>query len=209
MPPTTETTVLEPPPRRGRPRDSGASDAILEATIAVLAERGYQAATMDAIAAEAGVGKNTIYRRWASKEELIADAVDELGTEIAIRDGDLHTVLLELIRDLARVFADPRVGRVLPGVLGELPRNPTFARVYADRVVRPRHEAIVELLARARERGELRPEADLDQVADLLVGPPFLRFLLPLGLPPVTERYAEALLETIWAGIAPDDQQRS
>jgi AcrR family transcriptional regulator len=118
-------------------------------------------------------------------------------------------VLLDLIRDLARVFADPRVGRVLPGVLGELPRNPTLARVYADRVVRPRHQAIVDLLARARERGELRPGADLDQIADLLVGPPFLRFLLPLGLPRVTERYAEALLETIWAGIAPDETPTS
>jgi AcrR family transcriptional regulator len=200
--PNSESTVLEPP-RRGRPRDAAAGDAIIEATLAVLAERGYQAATMDAIAAEAGVGKNTIYRRWASKEELVADAIDALGTELATEDGDARTVLLELIRDLGSTFADPRVGRILPGVLGELPRNPTLAHVYADRVVRPRRQAIVELLERASERGELRPDADLDQVADLLVGPPFLRFLLPLGLPEVTDRYAEALLETIWAGIAP------
>jgi Tetracyclin repressor-like, C-terminal domain len=59
------------------------------------------------------------------------------------------------------------------------------------------------LLRRARERGELRGDADVEQIADLLAGPPFVR-LLPLGLPPVTEHYAEELLETIWRGIAPE-----
>jgi Tetracyclin repressor-like, C-terminal domain len=88
-------------------------------------------------------------------------------------------------------------------VLGELQRNPTFARVYADRVVRPRRQAIVELLTRALERGELREGVDVDQVADLLSGAPFVR-LLPLGLPPLSENYAEELLETIWRGIGPD-----
>jgi hypothetical protein len=69
-------------------------------------------------------------------------------------------------------------------------------------VVRPRRQAIVELLTGALERGELRRGVDVDQIADLLAGPPFLR-LLPLGLPPVTEDYAEELLETIWRGIGP------
>jgi hypothetical protein len=87
-------------------------------------------------------------------------------------------------------------------VLGELQRNPSFARLYAERVVRPRRQALVALLEHALERGELRHEADVEQVADLLAGPPFLR-LLPLGLPPIGERYAEELLATIWNGIKP------
>jgi AcrR family transcriptional regulator len=191
---------------RGRPRRAAARKAILEATLQLLAERGFQEATMDAIAAEAGVGKNTIYRRWASKEELIVDALHELTAELDHLDGDdAYALLLEVIRDFARVFADPLVGRILPGLLGELQRNPEFAVLYADRVVRPRREVVVELLERALEHGELRDDADPDQIADLLIGPTFLRLLLPFGLPEVREHYVEELLETIWRGIAPAD----
>jgi AcrR family transcriptional regulator len=201
---TESARDVEPqPPRRGRPRRVSAGEAILEATLALLAERGFQATTIEAIADRAGVGRNTIYRRWASKEELIADALHELTSDLDVDDvGDLHSRLLERIRDLVRVFSDPLFGSILPVVLGELQRNPAFARVYAERVVQPRRQALVDLLTEARERGELRADADVEHVADLLGGPPFLR-LLPLGLPPVGERYAEELLETIWSGIAP------
>jgi AcrR family transcriptional regulator len=192
-----------PPRRRGRPRRASAGEAIIEATLALLAERGFQATTIEAIAVRAGVGRNTIYRRWPSKEELIADALHELTSDLDVDDaGDIHSRLLERIRDFVRLFSDPLFGRILPGVLGELQRNPTFARVYVERVVQPRRRALVDLLTEARERGELRADADVEHVADLLGGPPFLR-LLPLGLPPVGERYAEELLDTIWGGIAP------
>jgi AcrR family transcriptional regulator len=202
--PVTEGREAERQTRpRGRPRRASAGEAILEATLTLLAERGFQATTIEAIADRAGVGKNTIYRRWSSKEELIADALHELTADLDVLEaGDLYSRLLEHVRDLVRLFADPLFGRILPGVLGELQRNPTFARVYVERVVDPRRRAIVDLLLEARQRGELRPEVDVQQVADLLAGPPFLR-LLPLGLPPVGERYAEELLGTIWRGIVP------
>ncbi len=158
---------------------------------------------MEAIAARAGVGRNTIYRRWASKEELTADALQELIADIDLSErGEIYPLLLGWIRDFVRVFGDPLYGRILPVVLGELQRNPAFARVYAERVVQPRYDALVEILRRAVERGELRKDADVEQIADLLAAPPFVR-VLPVGLPPVTDHYAEDLLETIWHGIAP------
>jgi AcrR family transcriptional regulator len=202
--PVTESRDVDRQPHpRGRPRRASAGEAILAATLALLAERGFQATTIEAIADRAGVGRNTIYRRWSSKEELIADALHELTADLDVLEaGDVYSRLLEHVQDLVRLFADPLFGRILPGVLGELQRNPTFARVYVERVVDPRRRAIVDLLLEARERGELRPDVDVEHVADLLAGPPFLR-LLPLGLPPVGERYAEELLETIWGGIAP------
>jgi AcrR family transcriptional regulator len=188
---------------RGRPPSPTARKAIIEATLQLLAERGFQAATIEAIAARAGVGRNTIYRRWPAKEELIVDAIRELSADLDEQEGDdLYALLLDWIRDFGRVFADPLFGRILPGALGELQRNPAFAHAWADRLVRPRREALLELLSRAVDRGELRRDANVEQIADLLSGPPFIR-LLPLGLPPVTEDYAEALLETIWRGIAP------
>jgi AcrR family transcriptional regulator len=188
---------------RGRPRRASTRTAIVDATLGLLAERGFQGATIEAISARAGVGRNTIYRRWPSKEELIADALHELTADLDVQEGDdLQALLLDWIRDFTRVFADPLFGRIFPVVLGELQSNPVFARVYSERVVRPRYEALLGLLNRALERGELRRDADVEQIADLLAGPPFIRFL-PVGLPPVTEQYAEDLLATIWHGIAP------
>jgi AcrR family transcriptional regulator len=158
---------------------------------------------MDAIAERAGVSKNTIYRRWTSKELLIADALSELTAQAEVaRAGEIYSLLLEHIRDVARLLADPLVGRLLPGLLGELQRNPAFAEAYADRVVRPRRQAIVDLLERAIADGDLRADTRPDEIADLLIGPLILRHLFP-GFPRQSRRYPEQLLETIWAGIAP------
>jgi AcrR family transcriptional regulator len=191
-------------PRRGRPRRAAARPAIIAATLELLAERGFQAATMDAIAERAGVGKNTIYRRWTSKEELVADAIHELSPEVDVLEGEsLYAVLLHQIREVTRLFADPLIGRILPGLLGELSRNPEFAEAWGERVVRPYRQAVDELLRRALERGELREGTDPDLIADLLVSPPFVRVLFPFGLPDAPPRYAEELLEAIWHGIAP------
>jgi AcrR family transcriptional regulator len=205
---TKDRGETDVPRSRGRPRRAAARAAIIEATLELLAERGFQAATMDAIAERAGVGKNTIYRRWCSKEELVADAIHDLSAELDVLEGedDLHAVLLHHIRDCGRLFADPFVGRLLAGLLGELHRNPEFAAAWADRVVRPRREAIAELLRDALARGELRKGSDPDLIADLLVGPPFVRMLFPFGLADVSKRYAEVLLQTIWHGIAPAER---
>jgi AcrR family transcriptional regulator len=195
-------TSTETRRRPGRPRRPTTDGAITRAALDLLAERGFQAATIEAIAERAGVGRNTIYRRWSSKEELIADALRELTTEVDWGADDLYSLLLTWLRDFARTFSDPLQGRLLVGVLGELQQNPVFADVYADRVVRPRREALLARLAEARERGELRADADVELVADLLGGALLLR-RLPLGLPAAGETYGEKLLETIWRGIAP------
>ena len=199
-----EGDIQAPSRPRGRPRDADARGAIVDATLDLLAENGFQAATMDAIASRAGVGKNTIYRRWRSKEELIVDALRELAPEPTPRaQGDLRALLLDYLHDQEREFADPRIGRLLPGLLGELQTNPEFALAWVDRVVRPRRRAIVDVLTKALERGELREGVDPDLIADLLLGPPFLRLLFPLGLRPVPKRYSEELLGTIWHGVKP------
>ena len=197
-----EVTDTETGRRRpGRPRRRTTQEAITKAARDLLAERGFQAATIEAIADRAGVGRNTIYRRWRSKEELIADALRELTTDFdAWGEDDLYSLLLNWLRDFSRTFSDPLLGRLLATVLGELQRNPEFATVYAERVVRPRREALLGRLRQAQERGELRADVDVEHVADLLGGAMLLR-LLPLGLAPPGKLYAEELLETIWRGM--------
>jgi AcrR family transcriptional regulator len=146
------------PRRRGRPRRADASEAILDATLQLLADRGFHATTMDAIAARAGVGKNTIYRRWVAKDDLIIDAFSHFVAPLELRrDGDdLYGRLREYARSLERIYADPLASRLLPGLLGELQRNPAFASAYAERVLKPIRDPLVALLEHARERGELR-----------------------------------------------------
>jgi AcrR family transcriptional regulator len=188
----------------GRPRRASADDAIVGAALALVAERGFRAATIDAIVARAGVGKNTVYRRWSSKEDLVADAIGSLTSEVVPDEGDdLYDLLLGQLRDLQRVFGDPLLGRILPGVLGELQANPRFAAAWADRVVRPRRQAIVGLLEQGIRRGSLRRGTDPGLIADLLVGPLFVREIFPFGLPELPARYADDLLAAIWRGIAP------
>lgn len=201
----TPTSMVEAPRRRGRPRDAGAREAILDATLELLAERGFHATTMDAIAERAGVGKNTIYRRWSAKDDLIIDAFSHFTADLELRAGpgdDVYARLLDHARSLSRLYADPLASRLIPGLLGELQRDPAFADAYAKRVVKPLREPVVALLELARDRGELRPDADPEQIADMLVGPGFLRMLFAFGLPKTKPTYPDALLEAIWRGVA-------
>jgi len=201
----TPAPDLEAPRRRGRPRDAGAREAILDATLELLAERGFHATTMDSIAERAGVGKNTIYRRWPAKGDLIIDAFLYFTADLELRGSpsdDVYTRLLEHVRSLARFYADPLASRLIPGLLGELQRDPAFAHAYAERVVGPLREPIVALFELAIERGELRADADPDQIADMLVGPGFLRMLFAFGLPQTKPTYPDALLDAIWRGVA-------
>jgi AcrR family transcriptional regulator len=201
----TITAPVAARPRRGRPRRADARKEILVATLELLADRGFHATTMDAIAERAGVGKNTIYRRWPAKADLIIDAFSHVLAGLELRagpDDDVYASLLEYARSLERLYADPLASRLIPVLLGELQRDRAFAGAYAQRVVRPLREPIVDLLELARARGELRANADPEQIADLLVGPGLLRMLFAFGLPKAPPTYPDTLLDAIWHGVA-------
>lgn len=198
-------TVVVKSATRGRPRDAGAREAILDATLELLADRGFHATTMDAIAERAGVGKNTIYRRWSTKDDLVIDAMLHFAADLELRAGpaeDVYGRLLEYSRSVMRFYEEPLARRLIPGLLGELQRDPAFADAYAKRVVAPLRQPIVALLELARERGELRPDVDPEQVADMLVGPGFLRTLFAFGLPKTKRTYPDDLVAVIWRGAA-------
>jgi AcrR family transcriptional regulator len=201
----TSQPQLRPRGRPGRPRRAETAGTILDATLELLAERGFHATTMDAIAERAGVGKNTIYRRWDAKQDLVIDAFAHFTAGLELRAGegdDVYELLRDHVREVARVLSDPRASRLIPALLGELQRDPAFAEAYAERIVTPLREPLVALLARARDRGELRPDTDPELVADMLVGPGFLRMLFQFALPPVQPAYPDLLLDAIWHGVA-------
>ncbi len=177
--------TMTEPRSPGRPRDVSRAPEILQAARAELAANGYNRMTMAAVAARAGAGKATVYRRWASKAELVLDAVAGTSDAAQVLEripdtgslaGDLHELRSLQLNGQAMWHA-------LAGLVSELQSSPALASVVHERLVQPRVDVIRGLLERAAARGELHsPDADLD----LLAGVPAAMIayrLLVSGLP--------------------------
>ncbi|MGI9064677.1 MAG: TetR/AcrR family transcriptional regulator [Pseudonocardiaceae bacterium] len=166
MPSAPDAT--HPTPRRGRPRDATRDDALRRATLEMLAEVGYRALTMDAVAARARAGKATIYRRWDSKGALVVDAfAREAQRSVPVPDtGSVAGDLREHLDATARLLAGP-VGRAAQALVGELPHEPELAAAFRASFVTGQRCAVDAVLRRAAERGEIRSDAPVAAVAEI------------------------------------------
>jgi AcrR family transcriptional regulator len=162
----------------GRPRDAAIDAAILRAVSEQLVEHGLRGLSMERVAAVAGVGKATIYRRWSSKEEMVADA---LAVTLRAPGADGTTVLPDtgsLVSDvregLQAMFAELRspAGRARSRIVAEVSSGSALGTVFMRRVVEPRRAQWVALLRRSIDRGELDASVDPEIASDLLIGPP-------------------------------------
>jgi AcrR family transcriptional regulator len=158
------------PSGAGRPRSEEAHQAILDATLALLAEVGFSALTVEGVATRAGVGKATIYRRWPSKLPLVIEAFRQLPQLEEVDTGNLVDDLKKMLRSYLQLFYTTPLAAVLPSLAGERAHDPQLSERF-DPVIRQRRLPLVRALERAVERGELSPELDLDLAADLIVGP--------------------------------------
>jgi AcrR family transcriptional regulator len=188
--------------RAGRPRSAEADQAILDATIQCYAEQGFDGLTVEGVAARAGVGKATIYRRYPSKVDLVMAATSRLVGE-ASPPPDLGTVaedLRALARGIVHLMVATEAGRCVSQIVGERARNPEFAEAHR-RFVAQRRGAVMAVVQRGIERSELRGDTDPALVVDLLTGPIFYRHLLSgdrldLGY---ADRVADAVLHAFAA----------
>ena len=157
-----------PAARRGRPRDATRDRALLEATLAVLAESGYGGLTTAAVAARAGVSTATLYRRWPSKEVLVVAAAAAYALE-----GDLRA----LLRNKAASMTG-KEGGVLRSLIAEAARNAPLAEALTSTFVAPVRVRMQEITQRAEHRGEIPPVEHADLLGDLVIGPMMSRFFL-------------------------------
>ena len=195
--PTDEATAAERRP--GRPRDARADAAIRQAAIEVLADKGPGGFTVDEVAARAGCGKATIYRRWPSRANLLLDTAHSMGLHPeAVDTGSVHGDLVRLVSQLATKLRDTPAGRIMPGVIAEASVNPEMRQVLAA-FIRDRRERPREVVERAVARGELPPDTDVELVLDLVGAVPFYRELV--SGQPMDERYAERVVEVVLAGL--------
>jgi AcrR family transcriptional regulator len=190
---------ISEPSTRGRPRDRRADVAIAGAVRSLLVEVGYTNLTMEAIAARAGVGKATLYRRYASKAEVVfANIVHDSGVQ-APDTGSLRGDLIELGQRIVNDLASPAAVAAVPGLLADLTGDaPLWDRFQTALTARER-ALIAEILRRARDRGELRDVIDVDLVHASLLGAVFT-WLLILRLPP-TDSLGERIGELVADGL--------
>lgn len=181
--------------------------AIFAATRALVVEEAYEKVTVEAIAARAGVGKQTIYRRWPSKSAVVFAAVlalseDADGQSIALPDtGDLGADLKVVMRATAEEFADPSFDRLIRALNTEIANDAALAAEYREKLAQPLEEAKKARLRSAREAGQLDAGADLDLVLEVLYAPLFQRWLHRSG--PLTATYADSLVEVTLRAFRP------
>jgi AcrR family transcriptional regulator len=153
---------------RGRPRDPSRDQAIIDASIDVLVRDGYDRLSMEGVAAAAGVGKATVYRRWGSKAELVIDAMATLKPAIDTIDTGSLDGDIELMIAASCSPHSQRLLKVMVSICSALPREPELLVAFQTRFTEPRIALITEMLLRARQRGELGPDIDVAMAASLV-----------------------------------------
>ncbi|MGB3638920.1 MAG: TetR/AcrR family transcriptional regulator [Rivularia sp. (in: cyanobacteria)] len=184
---------------QGRPRSLISHQAILKATLELLAEVGYERMSIEAIAKNAQVGKTTIYRRYKGKEELVADAIESVREEIIIPDtGDIWGDIDALIENAARITFNPLGRQAVAMIISSASSNTEFARIYSEKYLQPRREAFAVVIKRAKIRNEVRVDLDADFVFDVMSG----MMLYGLIFPPTSESWAKYVRRGVEAVIS-------
>jgi AcrR family transcriptional regulator len=187
---------------RGRPRSAEAHAGILDAAIALTREVGFDALAMDAIAARAGVGKATVYRRWKTKESLIAEALERLVRSTSVPDtGDVERDLIKLVQGNATMHRDPATGMLFSGLVAAMARSPAIANAVRSGFIATRRNAMRQVIARGIARGELARGTDIELALDMLSGPLIYRTLISGAS--IDARMVNRLVRTVLRGFAP------
>ncbi|HEY6531177.1 MAG TPA: TetR-like C-terminal domain-containing protein [Acidimicrobiales bacterium] len=200
----TETAQGTPCSVLGRPRNPEVDRAIAAATLELLAEHGFAGVTVEAVAAVAGVAKSTVYRRYPSRLELLIGVIRH---ELAEPKGEVDsgTVVGDLAllgRRLVVGLTQTSFGRALPAILSATAAHPELHEVRLE-FVSSRRAPAVAAVRRAIDRGELRADADPEQVVDVLSGPVFYRVFVKGET--VDEAWIDAHAESVVRAFAPQD----
>ena len=164
----------------GRSRDATVEARVLDTTIALLAEVGYDRATIEAVAARAGVGRPTIYRRWATREAMVIAALEgafDAANPAAPDSGDVRADLVALLGNTIDLLATTAIGAVIRALLPEVDRSPALGGAVGA-FERRRRALLLAILSRAQAEGRLRATLTPALAVDLALGPVYFRLLI-------------------------------
>lgn len=191
----------------GRPRSENARQAILRSTLKLLRKTGFEQLSIEAISADAGVGKATVYRWWPSKGALVVDAF-ALSTEDELHFPDSGSVYRDMALQMNRflgVLHSPR-GCIVRAILGAGQSDRELLEEFRKRLLRPRRQEAYETLRRGIDRGELPEKLDLDLVLDTLYGAMYMRFLIRHD--ELSENYVNDVCHMVLDGAAHEASTR-
>jgi AcrR family transcriptional regulator len=172
----------------------------LAAALDLFAECGPDALYIEQVAARAGVGKATIYRRWPGKEDMLVDAISSLGTQLPVPQGrSVRADLTALLDAIGREAADPPRARLFALLQGEGVRYPRLMARYVDIVVKPRAEMVTAVLRRGVATGELRENTDIGAAVFLLNGAVLASMY---GQDHLDSRFARRVVDELLRGLA-------
>lgn len=185
--------------RAGRPRSEAADRAILEAAFRLVSAHGFRSVTVDQIAAEAGVGKMTIYRRWPNKAAIVMDALLEtIGAETDFPSAPTALKRLRKQLDLQAKFFRSDRGRLIRSLVAEAQADEELSIAFRDRWLRPRREGVLRVIQMAVQEGDLRKNMDSQAAIDSLYGPIYYRLLLRTG--PIDKAFLDSLYDQFLHG---------
>ena len=176
--------------------DPEADRLILETAKRLLRELGYARLTIDGVAREAGVARTTIYRRYADKAELVSAAIDSLRRPLKRPDaGDARRDLEAHLENARRNFDMSLAGTLLM----EEPHDKRLIDLFRERMVLPRRQIITESIELGIQRGQIRPDVDVDRIVDLILGALFFA-QLSQGHP--TPGWSTQIIDALWPALA-------
>jgi len=188
--------------RPGRPRNAGADEAILDATAELLADHGYLALTVEAVAARAGVAKSTVYRRWPGKDELVMDSLCGLkGAQFDPVGESVRDDLFDMLVRMRDVWVTGRFGQLMGRLAADGIERPDLYREFKARFVAPRRAVNRRIIERGIAEGLIRADTDIEVIMSLLVSPIINATLT--HQPALTDRQLEFIVDTVLRGVAP------
>ena len=179
--------------------------AVLDAASSLLTKRGYTAITVEGIAAEAGVGKATIYRWWPTKASIYMELYAELAQTVA-PIPDTGSVVRDLTMQTCgafRLFRETAAGLALAGIIAEAQSNAAVSRIVRNEFAPSRRHIFLNTLARGVERGEIPPGTDLELLSEILAGAMWYNVLVGSG--PLSDQHATKITEAVLSGFVQPD----
>ena len=191
--------------RRGRPRSAVVHAAILEAARTLLTENGYAELSMDRVASHAGVGKQTLYRRWPSKAPLVAEAVMAAYRGAGAFDlpdtGDIAADLRAWLHGNASAFAAPENAALVRALAAAAADDPQDGEALYRQLTGPQHDAVKQRLQQGADAGQIRADADLEAVADAVIGTTLYRVLARSTTTRETISRFDGLIDALVVGV--------
>lgn len=183
--------------QRGRPRSESSRRAILEATISILESEGYERLKIIDVARVAGVGKQTIYRWWRSKAELVIEAVlEETAKHISVPDtGSIIEDLRQLIKASCHRLRNTSAGAIIVGLLMAGRKDAATLKIFREQFIEARRDVIRGMFKRYQKSQQIKSEIKTELIMDLIFGAIWYRLLMEHA--PLDEQFADELVDHI------------